>query len=215
MVDKLKSSKENINNKQEIITLITFIFIGLIMGVVAKWCDTFAQWGNWLSTLLVHIGFLGSGFGIWIFLGAYISVKSKTPLWACIKVPLFFLSMLLSYYLYSIIIVDYFSKKIIYGWCFFSLLTTIFAYCYWYAKGDKLINNIICAIPIGMIIAHTIPTYRGYSATYILEIIFAIILLFIVKKDKSNRIKALGLSLVFAILFSIIPIYELIFGYLL
>ena len=54
--------------------------------------------------------------GVWIFLAVAISVYSKSPIRSAVNVFLFFVGMVGSYYLYTVLVADFFPKSYMMIW---------------------------------------------------------------------------------------------------
>lgn len=85
------------------ITITIFLFIlGIVLGCFAKWLDNLSindsiWWQHLLGILDLRNIF--SEIAIWLFLALAISIYSKTPVWASIRVFFFFLGMCISYHI--------------------------------------------------------------------------------------------------------------------
>ena len=87
----------------------TLIFIvGIILGIVSKVLDTIPS--NHVPYLLrfLDLGNFFSDMGIWLFLAVVISVYSQSPIRSAINVFLFFVGMVGSYYLYTVLVAGFF-----------------------------------------------------------------------------------------------------------
>ena len=79
--------------------------LGITLGIFAKWLDALAiddtiWWQNLIGRF--NLGIIFSEFGVWMMLAVVISVKSRSPLWAALRVLLFFAGMTVSYHWYSV-----------------------------------------------------------------------------------------------------------------
>ncbi|MFM1651456.1 hypothetical protein ACI7RC_05035 [Brevibacillus sp. B_LB10_24] len=131
--------------------LFSFIF-GFASGLIAKILD---------STLIPYelslLGFIGSNLGVWIFILSLVAAYSYTPKLAATRVFVFLISMLFSYYMYTILILNLFPLKYIVFWFLAALLSIIPAYIMWFSRADHLISSIIIALPISVI------SFEGYK----------------------------------------------------
>ncbi len=125
----------------------TLLFIaGVILGVISKVLDTTPS--NYLPYFLQVFDLRNffSSMGIWIFLAIAISVYSKTPIRSAINVFLFFVGMVSSYYLYTILIAGFFPKSYMMIWIFMTCISPFLAFVCWYAKGKGIIAIAISSI---------------------------------------------------------------------
>lgn len=97
------------------IRFIISVLLGLIMGVVSKAGDVAVQ-GTFYGDLLWNMGLVTTGFLIWCLVGYFNAITCKNLKSALINNTLFFLSMLLSYYLYSYFVVGYLNRRIVVFW---------------------------------------------------------------------------------------------------
>ena len=125
----------------------TLLFItGVILGVISKALDTIPS--NYLPYFLQVFDLRNffSSMGIWIFLAVSISVYSKTPIRSAINVFLFFVGMVSSYYLYTVLIAGFFPKSYMMIWIFMTCISPFLAFVCWYAKGKGIIAIAISSI---------------------------------------------------------------------
>ncbi|WP_075980155.1 hypothetical protein [Bacillus massilinigeriensis] len=125
----------------------TLIFIaGIILGVISKVLDTTSS--NLLPLFLEILdlrNFL-SRMGIWIFLSVVISVHSKSPIRSAINVFLFFVGMVGSYYLYTVLVAGFFPKSYMIIWMVMTSISPLLAFVCWYGKGKGIIAITISSI---------------------------------------------------------------------
>ena len=138
-------------SKKAYSVLFSFIF-GFALGLIAKILD---------STLIPYefsfLGFIGSNLGVWIFILTLVAAYSYTPKLAATRVFVFLISMLFSYYMYTVLILNLFPLKYIVFWSLAALLSTITAYIMWFSRTDHLISNIFTALPVSAI------AFEGYK----------------------------------------------------
>lgn len=125
----------------------TLIFIvGIILGIVSKVLDTIPS--NHVPYLLrfLDLGNFFSDMGIWLFLAVVITVYSQSPIRSAINVFLFFVGMVGSYYLYTVLVVGFFPKSYMMIWIVMTVISPFLAIVSWYAKGEGVIAIFISAI---------------------------------------------------------------------
>lgn len=83
-----------------------------MLGVISKVLDTTSS--NYLPYFLEILDLRNffSRKGVWLFLAVIISVYSKSPIRAAINVFLFFVGMVSSYYLYTVMVAGFFLNLI-------------------------------------------------------------------------------------------------------
>ncbi len=98
------------------------IILGFILGLTAKLVDVPA-----ITHIFPIFDDIFGRFGVWIFTATLLAVFSITPLHAAIRGFSFFISMLLTYYVYTILLLGFYPKSQIILWGFVSLISPICA----------------------------------------------------------------------------------------
>ena len=220
MLKQIRTTPGDVDKKQQIIYFVSCVVAGLLMGIYAKFAGVISQ-GDGLENFIWLTGNLLSSFVPWIFLGVIISIYSKKSTLAAINLFAFCCAMLLSYYAYSVIIVDYLAPKVVVGWSVVALLCAPIGFLVWYARNDvrkrhgrvKTFGLLISAAPIAFLVATLVPTYRIYRVEgMFVGIPAAIALVFLLQKGKKERLIVSAISLIVGILFGVIPTIEFVFG---
>lgn len=149
--DKIRTNIK-VGKKQIAYSILFSAIIGFTLGFVAKILDS-----PTIPREISILGFIGSNWGGWIFISTLIAVFSYTPKLAATRVLIFLISMLFSYYMYTILILSLFPLKYIVFWFLAALLSIIPAYIMWFSRADHLISSIIMALPISAI------AFEGYK----------------------------------------------------
>ena len=204
----------SVSKKQIVNSIIFSAILGLILGFVAKILDS-PSIPNTISIL----GYIGSNWGVWIFISTLIAVYSVTPKLAATRVYIFLISLLLSYYTYTILVLELFPFKYIIFWCVIALISIIPAYILWFARGNNFVSSIIISLPISVIAFEgykiylsTVNYYEKFMqyenilvskgnyinmvGTEILYTLMIIILLLLVPKSKKQWLYIIPISLV-------------------
>jgi len=145
-------SKNEVSKKQKAYSVLFSFIFGFASGLIAKILDS-----TLISNELPLLGLIGSKLGIWIFILSLVAAYSYTPKLAATRVFVFLTSMLFSYYIYTILILNLFPLKYIVFWFLAALLSIIPAYIMWFSRADHLISSIIIALPISVI------AFEGYK----------------------------------------------------
>lgn len=170
-------------------------FIGIILGIISKVLDETS------SNLLPHFlevldlrNFL-SRMGVWIFLAVLISVYSKSPIRSAINVFLFFVGMVGSYYLYTVMIAGFFPKSYMMIWIAMTILSPFMAFVCWYAKGKGIIAIFISSI-IMMFISRQAFAFGFwyFDIKNILELLLWIATIFILYQSPKQITKVITLG---------------------
>lgn len=165
------------------LNVVVCIIFGLIMGILSKLTDVVVQgtlWGN----ICWNFGLVTSAFLIWCVIGYAIAVSSKSLIAALINNFSFYLSMLISYYIYSHFVVHYLEWKIVLFWVAMLvavLVTTVFIKLFKRFKPFR----ILCNCFLCLIFAFDTFVMQGLeSISLIMEAILLIIALVLVNKKK-------------------------------
>jgi len=150
MINFLNEIREPIKMSlsRKVFSSILMFITGVILGVISKVIDTTPS--NYLPYFLevIDIGNFLSRMGVWIFLAVVISVYSKSPVWSTINVFLFFVGMVGSYYLYTVLVAGFFPKSYMMIWIVMTAISPFLAFVCWYAKGKGVIAIFISSIVI-------------------------------------------------------------------
>ena len=124
---------------------LSVLLAGILLGVTSKILDETAS--NLLPPILevMDLRNFFSRVGIWIFFAVLISVYSKTPFRAATNVFLFFAGMVGSYYLYTVLVAEFFPKSYMMIWIAMAFISPFMAFLSWYARGNGIIPIIISA----------------------------------------------------------------------
>ena len=145
MIEVRKPDK-NLTLKNQIINTFFIFLFGIALGIISKWLDNLAiddtvGWQHILGILDLRNVF--SSMEIWVFLGIIISIFSRTPLRASVNVLLFFVGMTVSYHLYTIFYCGFNPETYMMIWYTITIISPIFAYACWYARGKNFVANIL------------------------------------------------------------------------
>lgn len=229
MFFRIRKMYNNIRMKSQSQVKYSVLFsaiLGIILGFTAKILDS-----PIMPSVLSILGLIASGWGIWIFICTLLAVYSNTPKLAAIRVFIFLISMLFSYYIYTVSFLGIFPRKYILFWCIMALLSIIPGYIIWFSRGDSLIANVIAALPISIIAlegyiiyvstVNFYEKYRGYEnvlvskgdywfmvSTEIFYSLLVLIILFLIPKRKKQWLYIIPFSIVvFLVLAAVIPSY--------
>lgn len=169
---------------------------GVILGVISKVFDETAS--NLLPYFLEVLDLRNffSRMGVWIFLAMLISVYSKSPVRSAINVFLFFVGMVGSYYLYTVMIAGFFPKSYMMLWIIMTVISPFMAFVCWYAKGKGVIAISISSIILMFISRQTFAFgYWYFDIIYILEFLLWIATIFVLYQSPKQIIKVVPIGL--------------------
>lgn len=135
--------------------------------------------------------------GVWIFLAVLISVYSKSAVRAAVNVFVFFVGMVGSYYLYTVMIAVFFPKSYMMIWIMMTVISPLMAFVCWYAKGKGIIAIIISSIILMFISRQAFAFGFWYlDVINILEFLLWIAMIFVLYQSPKQIIKVLVIGFV-------------------
>lgn len=198
MIDFLNKIRRPINislSRKLVYSTLIFV-IGVILGVISKIFDETAS--NSLPYFLEVLdlrNFL-SRMGVWIFLAVLISVNSKSPVRSGINIFLFFVGLIGSYYLYTVMIAGFFPKSYTMIWIIMTVISPLMAFICWYAKGKGIIAISISSIIIMFISRQAFAFGLWYfSIRSILELLLWIATVFVLYESPKQIMKVITMGL--------------------
>ena len=141
------------NKRSKIINAALMFGLGVALGIFAKWMDNLSIdntifWQNFLETL--DLGNVFSEFPIWLLIALMISIYSKDPISAGLRVLIFFVGMTASYHLYTIYFSGFNPLSYMMIWYTITFISPFLGYISWYAKGSHKISLLISSIILGV-----------------------------------------------------------------
>ena len=145
-LDNIRTPKSNLTNFKKILNSSIIFILGASLGIFSKWLDNLSindniLWQHILANL--NLGNIFSSFGVWILIAVSISIYSSSPLRSSVNVFLFFLSMCISYHIYTIIFAGFNPMSYMLIWYTITLISPFMAFICWYAKGNGFISFMI------------------------------------------------------------------------
>ena len=192
---------ERLSRQKKVINSIIIFALGVALGVISKVLDETAS--NLLPLFIERLDLANffSRMGIWLFIGICISVFSKTPLRAALNVLLFFVGMVGSYYLYTVLFAGFYPKAYVMIWAALTLASPFLAAVCWYAKGTHIVSVILSSVLAAMMMRQAFAFgFWYFDIRNILELILLILTLVVLyKKPKQMALVILlGTALFFA-----------------
>ena len=128
----------DISVSQKVVFSSLLLIAGVMLGVLSKVLDETAS--NLLPYFLEVLDLRNffSRMGVWLFLAMLIAVFSKSPVRAAINVFVFFVGMVGSYYLYTVMVAGFFPRSYMMIWIMMTVISPFMAFVCWYARGKGL-----------------------------------------------------------------------------
>ena len=165
-----------------------FFLGGMLMGVAAKYSDTAVAQGLW-GAVLELARHVTTRLGLWVLLGTLIAAGSKSPAMAAVRVPVFFLGMLLAYYIYSRALFGFFPTYYFLRWGLIVLLSPFAAYLVWFGRGTGWWAAFCAGLPIGLLLSQGYPFFYMFSPVMGFDLLAALLMLWVLTKQKEQRLK--------------------------
>jgi len=201
-----KEQIEILSLKHKFYKVLSFLILGVILGVISKYSDTIPSSSD-LGYIWNLLRDITTGLGLWIFLATIISAWSKNPKEAAIKVLVFFMGMLIAYYIYSMKLFGFFPKYCFLRWFGIALFSPLAAYIVWFSRGDGWIAGLCAALPIGLLISikhsflFSLSVLSGFELILgSFELISPILLFLILPKSKKQYLR-IFILIIFVVLF--------------
>jgi hypothetical protein len=216
------SIKEALNNlkreqravisiQQQILHVALSFVFGILLGFLAKFSDTISSNAP-LGNIFGNVSDVTTRLGIWVFLATLLAAWSPRPRLGAIKVLAFFVGMLFTYYIYSMILFGFFPTYYFIRWGVIALLSPIAAYIVWYGRGKGWLAALCAALPIGLLISTAYPVFYTFSITHGLEMVLAIMLFILLSANLKQGLRLFALTILVVPLFRNTNLLSYIFG---
>lgn len=175
--------------------------LGVILGTISKLLDETAS--NLLPYFLEQMDLSNffSRMGIWLFLAVVIAIYSKSPIRSALNVFIFFVGMVGSYYLYTVLIAGFYPKTYMMIWIVMTLISPLLALICWYAKGRGVIATLISSFIIVAISRQAFAFgFWYFNIKYSLEFLvwIATIVVLYQSPKQISKVLVIGMLLYFA-----------------
>lgn len=198
--------------RQQLLRTLLICLLGVILGFVSKYIDVLPHYGGW-GDFLNLLSDISSRIGIWIFIATLLAAWSRTPAAAAIQVFLFFIALLLTYYLYAILVFGFFPTRYFLLWGSIAVVSPIAAYIIWYSRGKGWIAAICAALPIGALVAAGYGFLHTFSVTQGFELVLALLLYVMIPTgQKFQRLRLIPLIVVVCFIFRKFNVISLLLG---
>lgn len=144
---------------------------GLLFGLIIRLLDIYTQ----------VLGNIFSSISVFILIGVFIVLKSKTRKDAMLNVFLFFIAMLITYYLTAMITHGVYGKRFIIGWGIVAFLSPILAYFTYFIKDKTMLSKII---KIGIILVTIVSSIKLFDKLYFYDYLVILTLIYILYVKK-------------------------------
>ncbi|MFK9092698.1 DUF6518 family protein [Bacillus salipaludis] len=165
--------------QQRFVRVLFVFMLGALLGFLAKYTDGSV------------VGLIGTYLGFWVVVTTIIAVRSRSPKAAALHAFVFLFAMLIVYYLYSLLLFGFFPKDYFIAWVGISLLSPVFGYAVWYAKGNGWRAAFCAALPISLLLVEGYSFFYTLSIPGGLDIILTVLLFIILPVNHFQRLRML------------------------
>lgn len=167
--------------KNIIIKSVLALIAGVIIGILAKWGDVIPG-----MNFIYYFGLITSGVLIWLIIGTLLILKSKNRIEFNVLYSAFMIPMLISYYLFSALIVKYIYTKIIIFWLIIFICSVVLGNIIFNKKYTNIFRIIYILAAIVFIVFDAIKINGIQLQVVIPEILLSIIVLVLINKNISK-----------------------------
>ena len=192
--------------KKKTPNFITFLVLGIVLGIVSKYLDTIPVVdGNWWMGILSYFGDLFTRLGIWVLIATFIAAYSKTLFKAAINTFIFFTGMIISYYVYSAYLFGFFPTRYFLLWGCIAIASPFLAIIVWKANTSVRLSFILPALPMGLMLSLSLGIGLFYMyLVRIEELIMYVVLCAIFYKEPKQMAITVVFSFVVAFIVKLI-----------
>lgn len=185
--------------------------IGMLFGIIVKYSDTVPS-SEGIGRVWNIVSSITTDLAIWVLLATIIAAWSRNPRIGALKVFLFLGGMLLSYYLYSMWLFGFFPHYYFTRWGIIAVASLVAGYLVWFSMGKGWVAALCAATPIGFLITTGFSFWYAYDITKAFAIFSAIILFFLLAKDKIQRLRVFPLVILVVLFLRHFDVLPYLFG---
>ena len=164
--------------KNTIIKSILAVVFGIVIGIFSKWGDVIPG-----DNLIKYFGWISSGVIIWLVIGSFLIIKTKNRKEFSIVYSLFMISMLISYYVFSLLVVKYLVKRIVIFWIIIFIGSFILGNIIYGKKNTNLFRILFILASIIFLIYDAIEINGINLIAIIPELLMVVYVLIIISKS--------------------------------
>lgn len=167
---------------KKIINPFSLFWIGMILGVISKLLDNFAE--SFYIVILDQLAYTLSNFTVWVLFGIIISIYSETKKKAMLNILPFCIGMLIAYYITAEIINAVYGYSFIMFWTIFSFISPIFAFFTWMTKERGIFPKVISVGILVFTLFVGFVIIKGVSLIDVFIVIPLIVYFLLIKKSR-------------------------------
>ena len=164
--------------KNTIIKSVLAVVFGIVIGIFSKWGDIIPG-----DNLIKYFGWISTGVIIWLAIGSFLIIKAKNRKEFSIVYSLFMISMLISYYVFSLLVVKYLVQKIIIFWIIMFIGSLILGNIIYDKKNTNMFRILFILASIIFLIYDAIEINGINLIAIIPEVLMVVYVLIIISKS--------------------------------
>lgn len=168
-----------------------FILFSLVLGLLLGWVSHDLMGMSTLAATII------SNLGIWIFISSIIADFSPDAPKAAIHNFVFLIGVIAAYYAHVFMLGGGLAVKSIIIWLVFAAFGALLGFIVHNSRVSEWIGAICASVPISLLIAEGWEFYKNFSIPLILDIVFAVILYFLLSPGKYQKLMALPFIIIF------------------
>ena len=130
------------------------LVLGLALGAFAKYLEApVGQMPGWLAALdrRIDLHNVLSGFALWLLLALCLAVFSRRPTQGAVRVLLFFVGVVASYYLWTYFVAGFApNREYLMLWVGLTVASPFLGALCWYARGERLLSVVLSGGILGV-----------------------------------------------------------------
>lgn len=194
-------SQTEISIQRKIIPVLLSLFLGALLGFLAKYYDDQPV-----------IGAIGTSLGVWVLIATILAAWSRSARAAALQVFIFFAAMLSLYYWYSMVLFGFFPRYYFIAWGSIALLSPIGAYIVWYARGNGWVAALCASFPIALLLVEGYRFFFTGSIPEGFDLLAAVLLIVMLGTKGHQMVRILLISLIVFLIFWKLHVLSLVFG---
>ncbi|MBO0960504.1 hypothetical protein J1P26_12440 [Neobacillus sp. MM2021_6] len=156
---------------QRVVRVLWVFLLGALLGLSAKLIGTYPVFG--------------------VVVASIIAMRSRSPKVAALHVFVFLTTMIITYYIYSMVLLGFSPKDDLIYWGGIALLSPLAGYLVWYAKGNGWRAAFCAALPISMLLVKGNNFFYTFSVSSGLAVFAAVLLFSILPANHFQRLRML------------------------
>jgi hypothetical protein len=170
--------------KNTLVKSVLAVILGTTIGIFSKWGDIIPG-----DNMIKYFGWISSGILLWLVIGSFLIIKSKNRTEFSVLYSLFMISMLISYYIFSIVVVQYLNARIVLFWLVMFVGSLILGNVVFSKRYTKLFRWLFIFASVFFLLFDAIKINGISLQAVIPELLLSLSVLIIMNKSSKNTNK--------------------------